>query len=138
MEICGRLISVNAYGDWGRGMLEIGSGEKVPVVGRGLAGLEEAELYRFRGEYVEHPKYGRQFDVADALVDAPSEAAGVVKGMPDEGCAVADMTLLAILLSDGGVGDYWDAPRHGKCDAPPTTQPNAVRTAGAHTLYRFP
>jgi len=79
MEICGRLISVSAYGDWGRGMLEIGSGEKVPVVGRGLAGLEEAELYRFRGEYVQHPKYGRQFDVADALVDAPSEAAGVVK-----------------------------------------------------------
>jgi hypothetical protein len=33
---------------------------------------------------------------------------GVSKGMPDEGCAIADMTLLAILLSDGGVGDYWD------------------------------
>ena len=28
--------------------------------------------------------------------------------MPDEGCAIADMTLLAILLSDGGMGDYWD------------------------------
>ena len=42
------------------------------------------------------------------LPDGLREAAGVVKGMPDEGCAVADMTLLAILLSDGGVGDYWD------------------------------
>jgi len=29
-------------------------------------------------------------------------------GMPDEGCVVADMILLGILLSDGGTGDYWD------------------------------
>jgi hypothetical protein len=29
-------------------------------------------------------------------------------GFPDEGCALADMILLVILLSDGGVGDYWD------------------------------
>ena len=36
------------------------------------------------------------------------QASGFVKGMPDEGCAIADMTLLAILLTDGGVGDYWD------------------------------
>lgn len=29
-------------------------------------------------------------------------------GVCDEGCAVSDMTQLAIQLSDGGVGDYWD------------------------------
>jgi exodeoxyribonuclease V alpha subunit len=79
MELCGRLVSVNAYGDWSRGMLETGRGERVPVVGRGLNGLEEAENYRLRGEFVVHPKYGRQFDVEDALVDAPAEAAGVLK-----------------------------------------------------------
>ncbi|MBK6616120.1 AAA family ATPase [Ottowia sp.] len=49
------------------------------VVGKGLAGLEAGESYRLNGQYVNHPKYGRQFDVADALVDAPSEAAGVAK-----------------------------------------------------------
>ncbi len=29
-------------------------------------------------------------------------------GIPAEGCSVADMVRLAIMLSDGGFGDYWD------------------------------
>ena len=29
-------------------------------------------------------------------------------GVCDEGCAVADMTWIAVTLSEAGVGDYWD------------------------------
>lgn len=79
MELCGRLVSVSAYGDWSRGMLETGPGERVQVIGRGLKGLEEAESYRLQGQFVTHPKYGRQFQVDDALVDAPAEAPGLIK-----------------------------------------------------------
>lgn len=79
MELCGRLVSVSACGKWGRGMLETSPGQWVQVIGRGLKGLEEAESYRLQGQFVTHPKYGRQFQVDDALVDAPAEAPGLVK-----------------------------------------------------------
>jgi exodeoxyribonuclease V alpha subunit len=79
MELCGRLVSVSAHGDWARGTLEVAQGARVPVVGRGLAGLEPAESYRLSGQYIDHPKYGKQFDVVDALVDAPNEIPGILK-----------------------------------------------------------
>lgn len=77
--------------------------------------LNDVQAKRFVADFYE---YARNFGIArigffpavvrplDVLyVDQPS---GFIKGMPLEGCCIADMTLLAILLSDGGVGDYWD------------------------------
>jgi hypothetical protein len=77
--------------------------------------VNDAQAKRFVADFYE---YARNFGIArigffPAVVLPLSQlyvgqVSGFVKGMPDEGCAIADMTLLAILLSDGGVGDYWD------------------------------
>ena len=65
--------------------------------------------------------YGRNFGIArirsfdnvvntkpimDLLGKRNFGEAGV--GVCDEGCAVADMTWIAVTLSEAGVGDYWD------------------------------
>ena len=97
MELCGRLISVSAHGEWARGTLEVAHGDRVAVIGRGLAGLEQAECYRLSGQYVDHPKYGKQFDVVDALVDAPSEGMGVLKFLQKHFKGCGGKTAAAIL-----------------------------------------
>jgi hypothetical protein len=85
----------------------------------GMVGLAEyanqvndAQSKRFVADFYE---YSRNFGIArmgffPAVIGPVKEIneSSKATGMPDEGCAVADMTLLAILLSDGGVGDYWD------------------------------
>lgn len=74
--------------------------------------VNDAQLKSFVADFYE---YAREFGIArmgffPAAIGPAKQINEESKatGMPDEGCAAADMTLLAILLSDGGVGDYWD------------------------------
>jgi hypothetical protein len=58
-------------------------------------------------------EYARNFGIArlgwfPSAVDPESVGKTLFNAMNCEGCCVADMTTLAVKLSDAGVGDYWE------------------------------
>jgi hypothetical protein len=125
-EKLARYVASPAVGTWkpSEGPTMVAASERAHWEGHfhsqttGMIGLIEyanqvndVELKRFVADAYE---YARNFGIArmgffPAVIAPLAELdKSGVKGMAAEGCGIADMTLLAILLSEGGVGDYWD------------------------------
>lgn len=52
------------------------------VVTGSFGDIQEDERYRFWGQLVDHPRYGRQFQVESYQQDRPTSASGVVNISP--------------------------------------------------------
>lgn len=52
--------------------------EKEIVVTGSFGEIQEAEVYRFFGDFVEHPRYGKQFQVSQYQQEKPTSFAGMV------------------------------------------------------------
>ncbi len=54
------------------------TGDKIPITGT-FANLSEGQPMKIHGEWVTHPKYGKQFKVARYEVDLPRSKVGMIK-----------------------------------------------------------
>lgn len=95
-EVNGVLTRLAIHGRWGRGTLTTRGGKRLQVVGTALAGLQEEGNYRLVGEEKVHPKFGAQFEVSLAQIDAPS-GEGVVKYLQKHFAGCGEKTATAIV-----------------------------------------
>lgn len=58
--------------------------EKEIVVTGSFGQIQEEELYRFFGEFIDHPRYGKQFQVESYQQERPTSASGVVNYLSSE------------------------------------------------------
>lgn len=78
-QISGVLSSLSVYNQkWGRGSMRLDDGRRLTCVGEALATLATGNRYRFEGQILEHPRYGRQIAVASAAIDLPSSTDALV------------------------------------------------------------
>src|SRR5690606_31066502 len=81
------------HNDWCLGKVtDHVTGRKVSVKGSALAGLQIGMRYRFKGKKSDHPKFGPQFDVAQAEPDVESPDAlinHIIRNYLNAGYAVA-------------------------------------------------
>ncbi|MDH6365774.1 exodeoxyribonuclease V alpha subunit [Enterococcus sp. PF1-24] len=54
------------------------------VVTGSFGEIQEAELYRFYGNFVDHPRYGRQFQVDSYQQERPTSASGLINYLSSE------------------------------------------------------
>lgn len=71
----GELMQVTMYGRWGRGMARNDKGVRINLVGDALDGLTEGARYKFSGNYIQHPRFGKQLEVQRANPDVESSIA---------------------------------------------------------------
>ncbi|MBP2099278.1 ATP-dependent RecD-like DNA helicase [Enterococcus rivorum] len=58
--------------------------EKEIVVTGSFGQIQEEELYRFFGHFIDHPRYGKQFQVDNYQQERPTSASGVVNYLSSE------------------------------------------------------
>ncbi len=58
--------------------------EKEIVMTGSFGQIQEEEIYRFTGRFVDHPRYGRQFEVTSYQQERPTSASGVVAYLSSE------------------------------------------------------
>jgi exodeoxyribonuclease V alpha subunit len=78
-QISGVLASLSVYNQkWGRGSMRLDDGRRLTCVGEALATLAAGNRYRFEGQLLDHPRYGRQIAVASAAIDLPASGDALV------------------------------------------------------------
>jgi hypothetical protein len=95
MEICGRLVRLIPQAAWAHGSLICDDQDPITVTGRCIRELAVGSNVVLLGEFVEHPRYGRQFR-ADAAERIPGDRAELLAALQSSfhGCGAKTASTL--------------------------------------------
>jgi exodeoxyribonuclease V alpha subunit len=108
MELSGKLSNLAIFGSWAKGLVTTRDGLTVQVVGRALVGLNEQREYVLRGRNRHHPRFGLQFEVDVATLDASMSRDKLVAELETAYAGCGEKTARRIVSNfesrDGGLG----------------------------------